>query len=96
VPANPTVSIDPNFQGQYLINGKWVDVPFHLLFTHELCGHGRQSIRGADPGTGPTPPGGTPRHEVEAVDVERAAAAEHNPPLPRRPDDYGGAARERP
>jgi hypothetical protein len=42
------------------------------------------------------PPGGTPDAEQHAVDVERQVAAEHNPPLPRRPEDYAGAARQKP
>jgi hypothetical protein len=97
VPTDPTAFVDPGFQGQYLINGKWVDIPFHLIFAHELCGHALPDMRGThSPRSGVVPPGGTPDAEVHAVDVERQIAAEHNPPLPRRPENYGGAARERP
>lgn len=94
--TDSNVNIDPNFQGQYLINGNWVDVPFHLLFSHELCGHALPKMQGTHAYRGATPAGGTPPHEQHAVDVERQIAAEHNPPLPRRPDDYSGAARQRP
>lgn len=92
--TSPTVNIDPRFQGQYLISGKWVDVPFHLLFAHELCGHARPKMQGTHVARGPTPAGGTPPQEVEAVRAERAIAAEQG--LPRRPDDYAGGARQRP
>jgi len=95
-PGSPTVNADPTFQGQYLINGTWVDVPFHLIFSHELCGHALPLMQGTQVARGRGPVGGTPPHEVHSVDVERRIAAEHNPPLPRRPEDYGGAARERP
>ncbi len=94
--VDPTVRIDPRFQGQYRIGGRWVDVPFHLLFTHELCGHALPKMQGTHAPRSPIPPGGTPTHEVHAVDMERRIAAEHNPPLPRRPDDYAGDARRRP
>jgi len=53
-------------------------------------------MRGTHAARAPIPPGGTPAHEREAVDVERGIAAEHQPPLPRRPEDYAGGARERP
>jgi hypothetical protein len=96
VRADPTVALDPRFQGQYRINGRWVDIPFHLIFAHEVCGHALPKMRGTHVLRGPTPAGGTPPSERHAVDVERAIAAEHNPPLPRRPEDYSGAARERP
>ena len=95
-PDNPTVAVDPNFQGQYLINGRWVDIPFHLIFAHELCGHALPLMRGTQVAPGPGPAGGTPPHERRSVDVERQIAAEHNPPLPRRPEDYSGGARQRP
>lgn len=94
VKANPTVDIDPRFQGQYLINGNWVDVPFFLLFSHELCGHARPKMHGTHVARGAKPAGGTPPQEQAAVDVERQIAAEHK--LPRRPDDYSGAARQKP
>ncbi|MCX9009877.1 MAG: DUF4157 domain-containing protein [Candidatus Methanoperedens sp.] len=94
--GNPTVRIDPRFQGQYLIGGRWVDIPFHLIFSHELCGHALPLMGGSHVAPGPGPRGGTPPHERQAVDVERAIAAEHSPPLPRRPEDYAGSARERP
>jgi len=94
--ANPTVQIDPRFQGQYLINGNWVDVPFYLLFSHELCGHARPKMHGTHVPRGPQPPGGTPPQEQPAVDVERQIAAEHKPALPRRPDDYSGGAQQKP
>ncbi len=96
VATSPTVSADPRFQGQYLIGGRWVDIPFHLIFAHELCGHALPKMRGTHAARGPTPPGGTPPSERRAVDVERQIAAEHSPPLPRRPEDYAGGARERP
>jgi len=95
-PTSPTVSIDPRFHGQYKINSRWVDVPFHLLLAHELCGHALPKMRGTHVARGAKPPGGTAPQEQPAVDVERGIAAEHNPPLPRRPDDYSGAARQRP
>ena len=95
-PTDPTVSADPRFHGQYFIAGRWVDIPFHLIFSHELCGHALPKMRGTHAARGPTPPGGTPPQERTAVDVERAVAAEHAPPLPRRPEDYSGAARQRP
>jgi hypothetical protein len=94
--ANPTVQADPRFQGQYLINGQWVDIPFHLIFAHELCGHALPKMQGTHVARGPNPAGGTPPQEQHAVDVERQIAAEHNPPLPRRPDDYSGGARQKP
>jgi len=94
--ANPPVDVDPRFQGQYRINGRWVDIPFHLIFAHEICGHALPLMQGTHASRGPTAPGGTPPDEQHAVDVERDIAAEHSPALPRRPDDYGGAARERP
>lgn len=97
VKTSPTVHVDPRFQGQYLINGKWVDIPFHLIFSHELCGHALPKMKGTHAErSGNVPAGGTPDAEQHAVDVERQIAAEHNPPLPRRPDDYGGAARQKP
>lgn len=92
--TSPTVNIDPNFQGQYLISGKWVDVPFHLLFAHELCGHALPKMLGTHVARGPKPAGGTPPQEAEAVRIERAIAAEQG--LPRRPDDYSGGARQAP
>lgn len=94
--TSPTVNVDPRFQGQYKINGRWVDIPFHLIFAHEVCGHALPKMQGTHAARGPTPPGGTPPSEQHAVDVERDIAAEHSPALPRRPDDYGGDARERP
>lgn len=94
--TSPTVSADPRFQGQYQIGGRWVDIPFHLIFAHEVCGHALPKMRGTHAARGPTPAGGTPPSERHAVDVERAIAAEHSPPLPRRPEDYSGAARQRP
>jgi Domain of unknown function (DUF4157) len=93
---SPTVSADPRFQGQYQIGGRWVDIPFHLIFAHEVCGHALPKMRGTHAARGPTPAGGTPPSERHAVDAERAIAAEHSPPLPRRPEDYSGAARQRP
>lgn len=96
VTTDATVNIDPRFQGQYLIGGRWVDVPFHLLFSHELCGHALPKMKGTHVARGRGPRGGTPPQERRAVDVERDIAAEHNPPLPRRPEDYSGAARRRP
>lgn len=92
--SNTTVNVDPRFQGQYRINGRWVDLPFFLLFSHELCGHALSSMRGTHARPGPTPAGGTPPDERHAVDVERSIAAEHS--LPRRPEDYSGAARQKP
>lgn len=89
-----TVNIDPNFQGQYRINGNWVDVPFYLLFSHELCGHALPKMQGTHVPRGAGPAGGTPPQEVHAVDVERTIAAEHGEP--RRPDDYSGDARQKP
>lgn len=88
------VQIDPRFQGQYRINGVWTDVPFHLLFAHELCGHALPKMQGTHVARGLAPPGGTPPQERNAVDVERAIAAEGG--FPRRPEDYHGAARQRP
>ena len=96
VQTDPTIRMDPRFQGQYRIAGRWVDIPFHLIFSHELCGHALPKMEGTHAHRGPAPPGGTPPHERHAVDVERDIAAEHNPPLPRRPEDYGGDARQRP
>ncbi|MDE2154830.1 MAG: DUF4157 domain-containing protein [Xanthomonadaceae bacterium] len=93
---SPTVSIDPRFHGQYRINGNWVDIPFYLIFAHEVCGHALPKMQGTHAAHAPGPAGGTPPSEQHAVDVERSIAAEHKPPLPRRPDDYSGAARERP
>jgi uncharacterized protein DUF4157 len=95
-PGSPTIFADPRFQGQYLIGGRWVDIPFHLIISHELCGHALPLMRGTQVARGPAPAGGTPPHERRAVDVERDIAAEHRPPLPRRPEDYAGGARERP
>jgi hypothetical protein len=92
--TSPTIGADPRFQGQYFIGGKWVDIPFHLIFAHELCGHALSLMQGTQVPIGPGPAGGTPPHEVVAVDVERAIAAEQG--LPRRPNDYAGAARQRP
>jgi len=94
VRTDSTVSIDPNFQGQYRINGNWVDVPFYLLFSHELCGHALPKMQGTHVARGATPPGGTPPQEVHAVDVERRIAAEHGEP--RRSDDYSNDARQKP
>lgn len=94
--TDPTIHIDPRFQGQYKIGGTWVDVPFHLLFSHELCGHARPKMHGTHVARGPQPLGGAAPQERPAVDAERAIAAEHNPPLPRRPDDYSGGARQKP
>lgn len=94
IETDPTLDIDPRFEGQYLIGGRWVDVPFHLIFSHELCGHALPLMRGTHVRPGPAPPAGTPPHEREAVDVERAMAAEGG--HPRRPEDYAGTARERP
>lgn len=94
VKTNATVKIDPNFQGQYRINGNWVDVPFYLLFSHELCGHALPKMQGTHVARGATPAGGTPPQEQHAVDVERDIAAEHGEP--RRPDDYSGDARQKP
>jgi hypothetical protein len=92
--SNATANFDPNFQGQYNINGVWTDVPFFLLFSHEICGHALPVMAGTQVAPGRGPAGGTPPHERYSVDTERRIAAEHN--LPRRPEDYGGAARERP
>jgi hypothetical protein len=92
--ADPTVHMDPRFQGQYRIGGRWVDVPFHLLFAHEVCGHALPKMRGTHVARGPRPRGGTAPQERAAVDVERAIAAEQG--LPRRPEDYAGGARQRP
>ncbi|MBN9560171.1 MAG: DUF4157 domain-containing protein [Alphaproteobacteria bacterium] len=92
--TSPTVTIDPRFQGQYFVGGRWVDVPFHLLFAHEVCGHALPKMLGTHVPRAPGPAGGTPPQEVPAVAVERAIAAEQG--LPRRPDDYSGAARQRP
>jgi hypothetical protein len=94
VPTDPTISADPRFKGQYRINGRWVDIPFHLIFSHELCGHALPKMLGTHVPRGAGAAGGTPPQEQHAVDVERQIAAEHN--LPRRPDDYSGGARERP
>ena len=94
VPTNPTISADPRFKGQYLINGRWVDIPFHLIFSHELCGHALPKMLGTHVARGAGVAGGTPPQEQHAVDVERQIAAEHN--LPRRPDDYSGGARQKP
>jgi hypothetical protein len=94
VPTNTTINADPRFKGQYLINGRWVDIPFHLIFAHELCGHALPKMLGTHVPRGAGTAGGTPPQEQHAVDVERQIAAEHN--LPRRPDDYGGGARQRP
>ena len=94
VRTDSTVSIDPRFQGQYRINGQWVDVPFYLLFSHELCGHALPKMRGTHAARGAGPAGGTPPQERHAVDIERDIAAEHR--QPRRPEDYSGDARERP
>jgi len=96
VRTDATINADPRFRGQYLINGAWVDVPFHLILAHEICGHALPKMRGTHVPRGPRPAGGTAPQEQPAVDVERDIAAEHNPPLPRRPDDYQGAARQRP
>ncbi len=93
---SPTVSVDPRFQGQYLIGGRWVDIPFHLIFAHEVCGHALPKMLGTHAPRGVVPPGGTPSEERHAVDVERQIAAEHKPPLPRRPEDYAGGARQKP
>ena len=95
-PGSPTVRADPRFQGQYRISGRWVDIPFHLILAHEICGHALDLMRGTQVARGPGPRGGTPPHERRSVDVERDIAAEHNPPLPRRPEDYSRAARKRP
>ncbi|CAN5180822.1 hypothetical protein BH09BAC6_BH09BAC6_30940 [soil metagenome] len=86
-----TTQIDPTYHAQYFVNGSWVDVPFYLLFAHELCGHGLSNMRGTQVPNGPMVPGGMPARERQAVDVERNIAAEHG--LPRRPDDYGGGTR---
>jgi len=94
VATSPTIGADPRFQGQYFVGGKWVDIPFHLIFAHELCGHALSLMQGTQIPPAAGPAGGTPPHEVVAVDVERAIAAEQG--LPRRPDDYAGAARQRP
>jgi len=94
VAASTSVRVDPRFQGQYRINGRWVDVPFHLLLAHEVCGHALPIMRGTHAAIGPGPAGGTPPHERRAVDVEREIAAEGG--QPRRPEDYSGAARQRP
>lgn len=94
--GSPTVNIDTRFQGQYRIAGRWVDVPFHLLFAHELCGHALPLMQGTHVPVGAGPAGGTPPHEVHSVDMERRIAAEQSPPLPRRPSNYAGAARQRP
>jgi hypothetical protein len=94
VPTDADIYIDPRFEGQYLIKGKWVSVPFYLIFVHELCGHGLPYMLGTHSPFGPAPPGGTPPQEQHAVDVERQVPAEHK--LPRRPEDYLGGARERP
>ncbi len=93
-PSSPTVNIDPRFQGQYKINNKWVDIPFELIFAHELCGHAASLMAGTQVPPGPGPAGGTPPHEVRAVAVEQAIAAEQGQPI--RPADYSGAARQRP
>jgi hypothetical protein len=95
-PTSPTVNADPRFHGQYLINGHWTDIPFHLILAHEVCGHAVPLTHGTQVPPAAGPPGGTPPHERVSVDVERAIAAEHQPPLPRRPEDYGGGARQRP
>lgn len=96
VKTSPTVSVDPRFQIQLRINGNWVNVPFQLVFAHELCGHALPKMQGTHAArSGVVPPGGTPDAEQHAVDMERQIAAEHNPPLPRRPDDYS-AARQKP
>ncbi len=94
VQTDATVSIDPRFQGQYRIGGRWVDVPFHLLFSHEVCGHALPKMQGTHVARGAGPRGGTPPQERRAVDVEREIAAEGG--HPRRPEDYSGAARQRP
>jgi hypothetical protein len=94
VQTDATVNADPRFQGQYLIGGKWVDVPFYLLLAHEVCGHALPKMQGTHVPRGPTPAGGTPPQEQHAVDVERDIAAEGG--QPRRPNDYSGGARQRP
>jgi hypothetical protein len=94
--GDPHVLVDPSFQGQYRINGKWVDIPFFLIFAHEICGHALPFMQGKRVPIGPGPANGVPPHERVSVDVERQIAAEHNPPLPRRPEDYGGDARQKP
>lgn len=93
VPASPTVSMDPRVKVQNLIGGRWVDVPFYLVLSHELCGHALPKLKGTHVARGAGSPGGTPPQEQHAVDVERQMAAEHNPPLPRRSSDYSGGAR---
>lgn len=94
VETDAQVHIDPRFQGQYRINGQWVDVPFYLLFAHELFGHALPKMQGTHAHRGPTPAGGTPPQEAHAVAEERVIAREHG--QPERPDDYSGAARQRP
>ena len=94
--GSPAVPVDPRFQGQYRINGKWVDIPFYLILAHELCGHALPFMTGTQVPIGRGPVGGVPPHERTSVDVERQIAAEHNPPLPLRPEDYSGDARQRP
>jgi hypothetical protein len=96
VRTDATVQADPRFHGQYLINGVWVDIPFHLILAHEICGHALPKMEGTHAARGPAPANGTPPSERQSVDVERDIAAEHNPPLPRRPEDYSGGARPRP
>ena len=93
VQTDPTVRIDPRFQGQYRINGHWVDVPIHLLFSHELCGHALPGMRGTHAPRRPRPAGGTALNEMAAVTVERQIAAEGG--HPQRPWDYS-AARQKP
>lgn len=94
VETDANVHIDPRFQGQYRIDGEWVDVPFFLLFAHELFGHALPKMQGTHVHRGPRPAGGTAPQEVHAVAEERVIAQEHG--LPERPDDYSGAARQRP
>lgn len=94
VVTSPTIGIDPRVQFQNLIGGKWTDIPYFLVFAHELCGHARDLMKGTQIPPGPGPAGGTPPHEVVPVDVERAIAKEHG--LGRRSSDYGGGARIKP
>jgi len=94
--ADPTVQVDPRFKGQYRIDGKWVDVPFHLLLAHEICGHALPKMQGRHAKRGIAPKDGTPPQEKYAVDIERQLAAEQNPPVPSRPEDYYSSAREKP
>ena len=93
IESDTTMYIDPNLQGQYVINGRPVDVPLFVIFAHELFGHSLPMMKGTHAARAPGVPGGTPPDEVHAVAEERVIAAEHN--KPRRPDDYKDGAKRK-